>query len=177
MTMTSVTGSKRKPRRGGFTLIELGLVVLILALMLALAAPRFARSYRNALLGEAARTFATTCQWTRLNAVTQQRNATLAVGIGQQAYWVSQPVSNLEQETFEPVCLKRVEMGPGIRIVSASLADGSASGDDPMLIHFYPNGTCDGARVTFRGREEGDTITVILEAATGRVWPLAAEKP
>lgn len=174
MTTTSATGNKQAARLTGFTLIELSLVVLILALVMALAAPAFVRSFRSALLSEAARNFATTCQWARLQAVSQQINSTLRIDLEQQVYWLSQLSTNQTGDTPEPVTLKWVELDPRVRIVSATLPDGSTgnAGGQVLEINFYPNGTCDGAEVVFQSRDEADSIKMFLDPITARATPI-----
>jgi prepilin-type N-terminal cleavage/methylation domain-containing protein len=166
MTTTSATGN----RRAAFTLIELSLVVMILALVLALAAPSFLRSYRGAVLSETAREFATTCQLARLQAVSQQLNATLRLDLEQQVYWLSQLSTNNADQTPQPVTLRWTPLNPRIALASATLADGTtgSGGGQIVEINFYPNGTCDGGQVIFRGRDENDSITLVLDPITAR---------
>ena len=163
------TGSKQMKRRDAFTLIELSLVVMILAVVIALAAPAFVRSFRSALLGETARNFATTCQWARLQAVSQQINSTVYLDLEQQTYWLSQISTNIEVTT-DPITLKWVAMDSRVRIASATLADGTtgAGGGKILEINFYPNGTCDGGQVVFQSRDEADTVTMLLDPITSR---------
>lgn len=174
MKTTLATGNRQTQRRDGFTLIELSLVVMILALVLALAAPNFVRSYRSALLGETARTFATNCQLARLHAVCQQRNTTLHIDLDRQAYWITQVATNAEM-SLEPVTVKWVDVGPRIALASATIADDTRHGLGNKLveINFYPNGTCDGAVVAFRGRDEKETITMALDPITARAVPVS----
>ncbi|MBM3860180.1 MAG: prepilin-type N-terminal cleavage/methylation domain-containing protein [Verrucomicrobia bacterium] len=170
MTTILATGNKRSQVPAGFTLIELSLVVMILALVMALAAPSFVRSFRSALLGESARNFATTCQLARLQAVSQQINSTLHLDLEQQVYWLSQLSTNLTGDTPEPMTIKWVELDPRVRIASATLADGTTgSGAGQIVeINFYPNGTCDGGEVIFRSHDESDAITMLLDPITAR---------
>jgi len=173
MMTTLATGNKRS----GFTLIELSLVVMILAAVIALAAPSFVRSYRSALLGEAARNFATTCQLARLQAVSMQLNATLLMDLEQQAYWITQVSTNVEQ-SGELITIKWTALNPRVLLASATLADGTTSGSDKALeINFYPNGTCDGARVTFQSRDEADSITMFLDPITARATVVSPTEP
>ena len=176
MTTTLATGSNPSSRCDGFTLIELALVIFILALIMALAAPSFVRSYRNALLGESARAFATSCQLARLRAVTQQQIAQLHLDLEQQVYWIAQVVSNVEEQTLEPATLKRVELGPRVRLEAVTASADAISGEKAATINFYPNGTCDAASVSFRARDETNMLTLILDPITGRALP-ANEQP
>jgi prepilin-type N-terminal cleavage/methylation domain-containing protein len=176
MTTTLATGSKPSSRRGGFTLIELALVILILALIMALAAPSFVRSYRGALLSESSRAFATACQLARLRAVTQQQLAQLHLDLEQQVYWIAQVVSNVEEQTVAPATLKRVELGPRVRLEAVTASANAISGEKVVTINFYPNGTCDAGSVSFRARDETNVVTLALDPITGRAVP-ADEQP
>ena len=179
MTTTSATGNDRRAR-AGFTLLELSIVITILAVVLALAAPSFLRTYREMLLTDAGRTFATSCQLARLNAVVQQRNVTLLLDLSRQSYTFTQSRTN-GVESAEPVTLKTVTMNPRIILLSVTLADDLSgaradAGQHTAAINFYPNGTCDGATVAFRGRENKVVMTMALDAVSARALPVGGNE-
>ena len=95
-------GGRCRARYRGFTLIELSIVVFILAMLVATSVPNFVRSYNAALLNETARSFATLCQLARIQAVSQQQNATLHVDLERQVLWVSQPARKPAASAFPP---------------------------------------------------------------------------
>ena len=119
MRTTSATGNN------AFTLIELSIVVFIVAMVAAIGAPAFLRSYNSALLGETARTFATTCQLARLQAVTKQANAVLHVDVDRQAFWLTQTMKT-DDEAGSDLTLKTYRLSPRVTLVSVELVDGRA---------------------------------------------------
>ena len=149
MRTTSATGSS------AFTLIELSIVVFIIAMVMAIGAPSFVRSYNNALLGETARTFTTICQFARLQAVTRQANAVLHVDVDRQAFWLTQIVK-AEGETAGDITLKTYRLNRRVALVSAEGVDGS---EKYVESQFYPNGTCDAMTVVFRGSDRAALAT------------------
>ena len=146
MRTTSATGSS------AFTLIELSIVVFIVAMVMAISAPAFVRSYNSALLGETARTFMTTCQLARLQAVTRQANAVLHVDVDRQAFWLTQLVKT-DSAATEEVTVKSYRLSARVALVSAELLEGTAKSEKYVEAQFYPNGTCDALTVLFRGSE------------------------
>ncbi len=153
--MMSATGSEHMRPRHAFTLIELSIAVFILALVVAVAMPAFVRSYNSQLLAETARTFATTCQLARVQAVTQQRKATLHMDLERQVFWVTQTAMVGEGEEGDEQTLKVYELPKRVTIVSAERVDESDRQGRLVEATFYPNGTCDSLTVVFRGVERG----------------------
>ena len=174
MRMTSATGSKRRRSRAGFTLIELGVTVFVIALMLALAAPQFVRSYNSSLLSETARNFATTCQFARIQAVSQQQPALVHIDPRQQRFWLTQLLTSADGATEEHT-LRAEQVSPRIRLVKAEVTAATEASDPQVAVMtFYPNGTCDAATVYFRGEGKGSDLAVSLDPITGKpvVYPV-----
>ena len=157
MRTISATGSDA--RRAGFTLIELSIAVFIMALLLALSAPSFVRSYNTAVLNETGRTFATTCLLARVNAVTQQREAILHIDLERQAFWATQ-VAKSEDGSTSDQTLKTFQLSKRVTLVSAERPD-LARQEKLVEVVFYPNGTCDPVNVVFRGSEKGGLAAVV----------------
>lgn len=162
---TSATGSKRLARRGAFTLIELSIVVFILAILMAVSLPNFVRSYNAAVLNETARSFATLCQLARIQAVSQQKNATLHIDLERQVFWISQSVRN-EDGSQEEQSLKVTELSNRVAVVAAVRQDQSPSTENEVEINFYPNGTCDPVYVILRGTERGNGLCALIDPIT-----------
>ena len=146
MTTTSATGNR------AFTLIELSIVVFIMAMVMALSAPTFVRSYNSALLSETVRAFTTTCQLARLQAVSRQANAVLHVDVDRQVFWLTQVVKTEGADTGD-VTLKTYRLSPRVALLSAERVDGPVSAEKLVEAQFYPNGTCDALTVVFRGSD------------------------
>ena len=167
MRTTSVTGSN------AFTLIELSIVVLIVAMVMTISAPAFVRSYNSAVLGETARAFTTTCQLARLQAVTRQANAVLHVDLDRQAFWLTQVVKT-EGEATGDVTIKTYRLSPRVVLVSAERADGDGKSEKSVEVHFYPNGTCDALTVVFRGSER-TALAANLDPVTCKAYAYAVK--
>lgn len=169
MTTTSATGSKR-----GFTLIELSIAVFIIAMVMAVALPSFVRSYNSAMLSETARTFATTCQLARIQAVTQQRPATLHIDIERQMFWVTQVLKTEDDPTGSEQTLKVFELPKRVSLVSAERIDGPSRREKLVDATFYPNGTCDSVTVVFRNGERGG-VAATVDPITGVAVPYSVK--
>jgi prepilin-type N-terminal cleavage/methylation domain-containing protein len=161
-------------RRNGFTLIELSIAVFIMAMIVAVAVPQFVRSYNNQLLSETARTFATTCQLARVQAVIQQTKATLHIDLDRQMFWVTQPLKTEDGSTGEDQTLKVFELPKRVMIASAARVDGAQPHDKLVDVTFYPNGTCDSVMVLFRGGERGGLLAT-LDPITCQAIPYAVK--
>jgi len=79
----------RSPRPGGFTMLELTLVLAILALILALAAPRFRGFAASREVHDTAASIVTLIKWARMQAVDEGRLFRLYVDMDLGEYWVS----------------------------------------------------------------------------------------
>ena len=174
MRTTSAIGSEAATRHGraaarsGFTLIELSIALFIIAMMVALAIPKFVRSYNSWLVTETARAFTITCQYARIQAVTRQQPAVLHIDLERQIFWVTQSVPN-EDGAAEEQTLKAHELSNRVIIASVEQPDLSQKeGEKLVNVAFYPNGTCDAVTVIFRGVEKGSAVAATVDPITTR---------
>lgn len=163
MPTTSPTGSNRR----GFTLVELTIVLFIAAVMMAVAVPSFVRSYNASLVGATSRNFSTLCQLARIQAITHQRPAFLHLDIEGQKIWISQTQGTGDVEMAEQT-VKVFEMSDRVALVSAEFADGALAVSNDYRAAFYPNGTCDGLTVVFRGVDPKAGVATTLDPVTTR---------
>jgi len=171
---TLATGSKGRARCAAFTLIELSFVVFILAMLMAVSVPNFVRSYNAAVLNETARSFATLCQFARIQAVSQQRNATLHIDLERQMFWVSQPVRNEDGDQGNQ-SLKVVELSNRVALIEAVRQDQPPTVEKQIEVNFYPNGTCDPVYVVLQGTERGKGLCAIIDPITIQATIYAAK--
>jgi prepilin-type N-terminal cleavage/methylation domain-containing protein len=171
VTTTLATGSSRELRRGGFTLIELSIVVFIMAMLVAATIPFFVRTYHAQLLAGMGRSFAVTCQYARVEAVLRQQKTILHVDLDKQTFWVTQSFRVTDAVESSEQVLKVVELPEQVTLVSAETADVAARQRGAVEATFYPNGTCDAVTVVFRGTEKGSALAVEVDPVTARASP------
>ena len=174
MKTISVTGNNpRRKRPAGFTLIELSIAVFIIAIIMAVSIPSFIRSYNSSLLSSIGRTVVTACEFARLNAVLHQRKVMFHIDLDRQTIWLTQPVTTGATGSVDPQdqSLKTIEISPRIGLVSAQIADQPPEQKGEVDASFYPNGTCDGFTITFRGAEKGSGLAIVVDPVTSRGVP------
>jgi prepilin-type N-terminal cleavage/methylation domain-containing protein len=176
MKTTSATGSNARRRRGGFTLIELSIAVFIIAIIIAVSAPSFVRSYNASLLDSMGRTLATSCELARLNAVLHQQPVAFYVDMDRQTIWLMQAASTNDTDSAGSggQVIKTIEMPGRISLFSAQLGELMPQQKGLVQATFYPNGTCDAFAVTVRGVEKGSGLEVVVDPVTcrGMLWPV-----
>ena len=186
MTTILATGCKARRARGAFSLIEVSIVVFIMAIIVAASMPSLVRTYNNAVLNDVVRAFGTTCQYARIQAITHQRQVVMHVDIKRQMFWVTQEPGQLVESgdagSGDVMALKVYEIPKRVAMVSAELTQDSLTSSKPasrpksdgssveqgVVFTFYPNGTCDGAVLVFRGAEPRDLLSVEVDPVTTR---------
>ncbi len=157
-----------------FTLIELGVVVFIMAVLGVMAMPYFARSYRSMLLKDAARSFANTCQLARYYAVLDQREITLHLSVDRQVFWLTGSAGSEDDKDIDGETsgmLKIVKLPRDVQLIEAELHDDLDPQRRSVEMGFYPNGTCDHVTVLFRGKDKDGSIFLEVDPVTGRAMP------
>lgn len=135
----------------GFTIIELLLVVVIVAVIAALAAPNFGSTYARIQLRKAADDLAYRMRYAQSYAITRNTLTRLEFDPSFTRYWLtSKSGEEAAQDTFERLTGR---LGESVGIpgdIQVSFAQ-----DDPSL-YFYPDGTMDKRRVSLcRGLPAG----------------------
>lgn len=157
--------------RAGFTLIELGLVLLIMSVVFAITVPRFFDSTRRQLEAEA-RHLAVTFRHLRNEAILNNRTYRLMYDLDQHRYWVesadqTDDGANFVRETGvlargvalkEPIGFTDIVLP----LTFGKLFEGVAYTD------FYPDGS---AELTVVHLDNGEEVyTLRVEPLTGRVY-------
>ena len=147
--MTSPAGD---PRRAGFTLFELLIVLVILGLTLAVAVPLFSRALPGLELKSSARTVAATLREARSLAIADNREIAVAIDLDTRRI----DLAGLRTETLDE--------GIDLRVFTAAeeLIDRGAG-----RIRFYPDGTSTGGRV--RLLAAGRLYDIDIDWITGAV--------
>jgi general secretion pathway protein H len=165
--MPTSTGARSSER--GFTLLELALVLLVLAIAASMLVPRL-RDIDRVRLEAGADRLATTTRFLYEEAAFRQRPMRLHLDLDHHEYWVT--VLDLEGDTPEFV----VDETPLAR--PAALPDGVAFRDvvlpalglveaGEVFGEFHPEGWADPLVIHLRGRRGGEA-TIAIEPLTGR---------
>jgi prepilin-type N-terminal cleavage/methylation domain-containing protein len=157
----------------GFTLIELSIVVFILAVIMTASVPYFIRSYNGWMLTDTARSFVTTCQLARVQAVTRQQAAVVRVDLDRQMFWLTQPAA-MEDGAVEDQTIRVFQLSDRASLAGIEYPDEPARAERQAQVRFFPNGTCDAVTVVFRGVERGSALAASLDPVTARatVYPV-----
>lgn len=150
--------------------------MFIIAIIVAVSVPNFIRSYNSSLLNAIGRTFVTACEFARLNAVLHQQRVVLSIDLDKQMIWLALAASTNDTDSIESQgqALKTIEIPPRIGLASAQIGDQPPQQKGEVEATFYPNATCDGFTVTFRGAEPGSGLAVVVDPVTSRgvPWPV-----
>lgn len=178
MTSSPRCSPSRPPRipsqESGFTLIELGLVLLIIGVVLALTIPRFQDRSHAELLSQARR-MAVTFRFLRQEAILDGRTYRLNYDLDQQRYFVTQAQNGPGQAAFVPaegILSHGVTLPAPVAIsdVSLPLIAGKLH-EGVAYTHFYPDGYVDLTVVHMDNGQEAYTLRV--DPLSGRVYVTA----
>ena len=180
--------SPTRERRNAFTLIELMLVCLLVAIMSAMIIPAMHGSYQDALLRAASRKLVDAFGLACSQAVSHNQTDRVRLDLNGGRYVVEKRVEQDGAETFVP--LEKVPGGQGkldsriaikIQNPGAAASEGSdqavpaetvtrdQQGSKPEdAISFYPDGTADGREVILRDRD-GFGLALRINPITARV--------
>lgn len=150
-----------KSRCGAFTLIELMIVVMLIAVMAATVAPRLAGQIRGARLRKSVRDFISLCRIARTTAAQNMRECEVVLDPGRRQMRLES--ADGAGEAMDGSRFRR-DWAPGIRVGSGRTAVGEAE----MRIGFYPDGTAEKTELVFSdlgGRRLGARV----DSITGRV--------
>lgn len=178
----------RRGMPGGFTLLELVLVLSLLVLLGTLAVVNFGGVQRKALLNEGVERFQTTVMLLRAEAANQGVRVRLAFEQGDDELW--QPVVLWERDplvapgeftAYEGAGVREHLPGSIVRVAVCRLTGSSAyqtlSGvgmaDDEeacVPVTFYPDGSCDSAEIHLVSADPGDSRVAVFKISglTGR---------
>jgi prepilin-type N-terminal cleavage/methylation domain-containing protein len=169
---------------GGFTLLELAVVLLIIGLILAIAMPRLS-SFQGAMLRSEARRLAARSHYLYEEAGTQKVLLRLNLDLNDSSYFVTRLDPLAAEPSFQP------EQGPAgglvkmprdVRLRDVWVEGGGLFRSGIAKCQFYPGGSADAAVIHLFDRR-GEVITIGIDPFDGSVAiirgdlsPLALQK-
>jgi prepilin-type N-terminal cleavage/methylation domain-containing protein len=159
VTTTSAAGNEsvmNRSRDQGFTLLELLIVVLVIALVLALSYPSLSRGSTALHLRATGRDILNTFRYAREKAVTEQAGMMVTVDREKQELVLSDNLGDGSRKYMLPrdVRIQRIAMG------------GSEIMEGPLVVRFLPNGSSDSAEVLLKS-DAGAFLRIISDPITG----------
>jgi len=158
------------PAEGGFTLLELAVVLFIMGLALTMVTPYF-RGFRGTLLKNEVRRLAGRVSYLYETASAQKVVMRLTFDLDGNRYFVSR----LDPYAPMPVFVADRQPGAapvmlpmGVRLRDVTVENSGTLSRGTISCHFYPEGYVD-ATVIHLTDEWGDVFTVSLDPLTGRV--------
>ena len=143
-----------KPARtDGFTLLELLVVLAIVALMTAIAAPRFAAALPGAELDSGARKLAAGLREARSMAVSTNRAVPFTLRGGANLYTIGRGGESRQL--------------PGKLAITLVTGSREISGANQGSIRFFPDGSSTGGRIELKGA--GGKRSIEVDWLTGRI--------
>jgi len=167
--VVTVNGSN-SPVRGGFTLIELIIVVTILAIMSAAVMPVFSGSFSKIQADHSVRDFVATVRFAQEHAVTAGVEFRLYVDPELNTYGLGRLAAvDGEDKIFEPVAIQQQEtVQLPWRLTLKAVRAKKEKERGGYYVAFYPSGACDDARINITN-EEGKTFYVDTKGGIGRL--------
>jgi len=165
----------RQKRRGGFTLTEMLLVVMIISLIGGAAGGVYVGTHRRMLVDKTARDFLLTAQYARIMAVERRECYTMQLDLANNKFWLAtwqwdaQAQGTKQIIVRDPYC-KPVELTGDVKfedVVVAPLGvETRQETDEENGIVFLPDGTAQSAVVQIG---DGKThYAISISAATGK---------
>jgi prepilin-type N-terminal cleavage/methylation domain-containing protein len=159
-------GARAKPE-AGFTLVELSIVILIIAIVARVAIPKI-RSVTGAELTAATRRLANTTRYLYEEAALEGAVLSLNFDLDRQEYWVerSDPGTDLPVED-QDILGRRVALSPDIRIEDVVVPGAGKVSQGIVPTRFYPEGWADRS-VIHLADTEGHSYTIRIDPVRGR---------
>jgi general secretion pathway protein H len=153
----------RRDGPGGFSLLELVIVLVILSLATLLLAPRLSRTISHMETKGAAKRVSALLRHCRSDAINQKK--TYLISFDADANAVS--ISTLTEGEDSPKADRFYVLSKEVRMEKVEPGKNAVETALPSF-EFYPNGGSNGGRVVLKGRE-GRVYNVVVDTLTGMV--------
>lgn len=169
-------------RRGGFTLIELATVVVILAIVMAAGLPAFSGFQKRAGLSAEAERLVQTLRYAQQRAILERQEMEVVIDLKEKAYWIPVVKEDIRRHRGrvrksrrqeELMSLRqKIKDGYVIEFFYYPLLDQEAKKGENS-IRFYPDGTADAVNLTLlktaEYREDEYRVFIKVMGTTGQV--------
>ena len=152
-----------------FTLVEMLLVVTIVGVLVAVAMPRYSRSFEFMKLKSGAYDLAATIEYAQATSILEERELRLGVEPGGRKCLLAEENPPPEKKPFAPVLC---ELPDGISIGALDFDDPLAGA--PGYIDFHPDGELEPCVIRVRARS-GEAYEVFVTGGAGGVRVVRAE--
>jgi type II secretion system protein H len=170
---TLAIGDMRTRGRAGFSLIELLVVIVLMAVLTAMIVPEMRGTFEDARLRSTGRKLASAMNLAHSRAVTLQQAHRLALDAQSGRFAVERMARETEGSGFIPV--SDVPGGTGELDKRITLELSKDTEGDPNTVSFYPNGTAEAAQILLRDRE-GFVLALKVNGITARVTAQEAKR-
>jgi len=140
----------------GFTLLEVIIVVLVIALVLAVSYPSLSRGSASIHLRSTGRDVLNTFRYAREKAVTEQVGMKVTVDREKQTLILTDDLGD---------GARTYAMPKDVRIQRMALAGGEIA-EGPLIIRFLPNGSSESAEILLQS-DSGSSLRIISDPITG----------
>lgn len=169
MPTSAISRSNERRRQGGFTLIELGLVILIIGAIVALVVPRLRDQGRAELMSET-RKLAATFRFLQQEAILNGRVYRLTFDLDQQRYFVTQADADEEFQPTSGVLGRDVTLPSTVHIADLDLPYTFGKVYEGVgVTHFFPDGFVEPTAIHLDNGQEAYSLYV-PNGLTGRVY-------
>lgn len=161
----------------GYTLIELGVVILIIGILFMVAAPRLAPFLTETRLDASARQLATFCRYLNAQAVLSKTYLALQVDTDAGEYWVTtvataqgggpfQQSEEVEEIEITSDLLRRKRLPESVRFEDVKLSQSGVTNSGTVKLEFTPVGPTQKMLVHLTS-DAGSQLTVFFDPVTG----------
>lgn len=165
-------------RRGGFTLLEVVVVLVVAGVAAGLIVPRMGRSLEQRERREAAGRLAITARTVRELAVARGQAFEIRIDLDRRGYAIVMPAGRAGRVRMaKNSWLESGRWPAAVNKVALQTPDGRTFSTGTHGIRFDPDGTSSGANVYLSGARESDVVAVLIGAHTGRAVVADPDQP
>ena len=171
----------RAPRRqGGFTLVELMGVIVVLGLLTTVTALNWKKIVPREQINAAVRTLSNTLNGTRSEAIARNAEFRVIYHLDEQRYWVETPFRETgglaspripgeeDPEAEKRATIDHTDLEDGVRMVSVTVDDEEYV-DGEVFVRFAPQGSSTAHTVVLYHEPTDSTHTIEVLALTGLI--------